>query len=158
MNPDRPGRRHRNLGNELWSFLLAGRTEPVNYQKLATVAGAAVTTFLLVGAVTIEAVMAAVGGDIGPGIVGVFAGVVAGLAAATAVSLRWTVLAERARTVLLAYAAFGLTIVFLAALSYVNVPGADTYLGLQVNLVIAAVVAVAAAIGRWQTRRTSRTL
>jgi hypothetical protein len=130
----------------------------VNFQKLATVACAAVTTFLLVGAVTIEAVTAAVGGDIGPGIVGVFAGVVAGLAAATAVSLRWTVLAERARTVLLAYAAFGLTIVFLAALSYVNVPGADAYLGLQVNLVIASVAAIVIAVARWQRRETNPTL
>jgi uncharacterized membrane protein len=127
----------------------------VNLQKLATVVGAAVTTFLLVGVVTIEAVTAAVGGDIGPGIVGVFAGVVTGLAAVVAVSWRWPSLADRARTVLLAYAAFGLTIVFLAALSYVNVPGADAYLGFEVNLVIAAVVAVAAALGRWQTRPRS---
>lgn len=130
----------------------------MNIQKLATVAGAAVTTFLLVGAATIEAVTAATGADVGPGIVGVFAGLAAGLTAAAAVSWRWSTLADRGRAVLLAYAAFGLTIVFLAALSYVNVPGADAYLGLQVNLVIAAVVAVAAAIGRWQLRRASPTL
>lgn len=119
-------------------------------QKLATVAGAAVTTFLLAGATTIEAVTAAVGGDIGPGIVGVFVGVVAGLVAGWTVSWRWPRLDRRARSVLLGYGAFGLTLVFLAFLSYVNTPGVDEYLGFQANLVIAAVVAAVAGVGMWQ--------
>lgn len=124
----------------------------MNYQKLTAIAGAAVTTFLLVGAATIEAVTAATGADIGPGIVGVFAGVAAGLIAAWLVSWRWSSVADWGRSALLGYAVFGLTIVFLAFLSYVNTPGADEYLGLQVNLVIAAVVALLVAVGRRQLR------
>lgn len=127
----------------------------MNYPKLVTAAGAAVTTFLLVGAATIEALLATIGDDIGPGIVGVFVGVVAGLTVAAAVSWRWPMLGERGRTALLAYAAFGLTIVFLAFLSYVNTPGVDAYLGLQTNLVTAAAVALVAALGRWQLSRSS---
>ena len=115
-------------------------------QKPVTVAGAAATSFLLVGAATIEIVSALVGGDIGPGIIGVFAGVVAGLAAAVLVPWRWDRLDRRARAVLLGYATFGLVVLFLASLSYLNVPGADAYLNLRLNLAIAAVVAVAAAM------------
>lgn len=118
--------------------------------KLTTVIGAAVTTFLVVGAATIEAVTAAVGGDIGPGIVGVFVGAVAGLAAAVAVVWRWEAIDRRGRAVLLAYAAFGLTVLFLAFLSYVNVPGVDAYLDLGRNLLIAAVVALVAAVAVWR--------
>lgn len=124
----------------------------MDLQKLVTVAGAAVTTFLVAGAATIEAVTAAVGGDIGPGIIGVFVGVVAGLLAAWAVAWRWSRLDRPGRSLLLGYGAFGLTLLFLAFLSYVNTPGVDEYLGFQANLVIAAIVAVAAATGSWQRR------
>lgn len=122
----------------------------MNSQKLATVVGAAVTTFLLVGAATIEAVTAATGADIGPGIVGVFAGVVAGVLAAWLVSWRWSAVADWGRSALFGYAVFGLTIVFLAFLSYANTPGVDEYLGLQVTLVIAVVVALLAVVARRQ--------
>jgi peptidoglycan/LPS O-acetylase OafA/YrhL len=127
----------------------------VNLPKLATVTGAAVTTFLLLGAATIEVMTATVGGDIGAGIVGVFVGAVAGLLAGWVVAWRWGHLDRRARSVLLGYGSFGLTVLFLAFLSYVNTPGVDAYLGFQTNLVIAAVVALVAATGRWwQTRST----
>lgn len=47
----------------------------MNVPKLETVGGAAGTTFLLAGAATIKAMTATIGGEIGPGIVGVFVGV-----------------------------------------------------------------------------------
>ncbi|MFB6353894.1 MAG: permease [Halobacteriales archaeon] len=114
-------------------------------RKLAAVVGAGVTTFLVIGAATIEALTATIGGDIGPGIVGVLVGAVAGLLAVAAVQWRWSALDRRWRSALLGYAAFGLTVLFLAFLSYVNVPGVDDYLGLPLNLGIAAVVALVAA-------------
>ncbi len=120
----------------------------MNFHKFAAVAGAAVTTFLLVGAATIEAVTAATGADIGPGIIGVFAGIAAGLAAATLVSWRWPALREWHRSLLLGYAAFGLTMVGLAFLSYVNTPGVDDYLSIDRNLVIAAFTAAVVALWR----------
>ena len=116
----------------------------MNLQKLATLAGTAVTTFLLAGAATIEALTAATGADVGPGIVGVFVGVIAGLAAVVLVLWRWDALDRLPRAVLLGYGAFGLTILFLAFLSYVNTPGVDEYLGFYRNLVVAAGVAVVA--------------
>lgn len=125
----------------------------MNLQRAAAVAGASVTSFLLVGAAVIEVVFAATGADVGPGIVGVFAGVVAGLLAAFLVAWRWAAVPERGRSALFGYAAFGLTIVFLASLSYVNVPGADTYLSVQRNVVIGAVVALAVAVGRHRLDR-----
>lgn len=124
--------------------------------KLVSIAGAGATTFLLVGATTIEAVMATIGGDIGPGIIGVVVGVLAGLVAVVAVALSWDRLANREHAVLVAYASFGLTLLLLAALSYVNVPGADEYLGFERNLVIAFVVALGAAIAvRQRDRRAA---
>lgn len=130
----------------------------MNLQKLAAVAGAAVTTFLVAAAVTIEVVFAATGADVGPGIIGVFVGVVAGLLAAWGVAWRWGVLDWTARSALLGYGAFGLTILFLAFLSYVNTPGVDEYLGIEANLVIAAVVAIATALGTWRRRPTPSAL
>ncbi|MDZ7700798.1 MAG: hypothetical protein U5J98_01330 [Halobacteriales archaeon] len=43
--------------------------------------------------------------------------------------------------------------VFLAFLSYVNTPGVDELLSIELNLVIAAVVALAVAVGRRQLSR-----
>lgn len=127
----------------------------MDLERLVTAVGAGVTTLLVAGAAVIEAVTAVVGGDIGPGIVGLFAGVVAGLAATAAVQWRWSTLAHRTRSALLGYAAFGLTVLFLAFLSYVNTPGVDAYLGFERNLVVAAVVAVAAGGWAWQRGRSA---
>ncbi|NIS37094.1 MAG: permease [Actinobacteria bacterium] len=126
----------------------------MNLQRPVAVAGAAVTTFLLVGAATLEAVFAATRADVGPGIVGVLVGVAAGLVAATLVASRWRRVGPRGRSLLLGYAAFGLTVVFLAGLSYVNVPGADDLLSVPVDVAIAAAVAVLVAAGRGRLTRT----
>ena len=122
-------------------------------QRIAALAGSAVTTFLLVTAAVIEVVFGTTGADVGPGIVGVTVGALAALAAVVAVAVGWSRLDPSARWAVTGYGAFGLTIVFLAGLSYVNVPGADAYLGLSVNLVIAAAVAVVVAVGGWQRSR-----
>jgi hypothetical protein len=120
----------------------------MNFNTFAAVAGAAVTTFLLVGAATIEAVTATTGADIGPGIIGVFAGIAAGLAAATLVSWRRPALREWHRSVLLGYAAFVLTMVLLGFLSYVNTPGVDDSLSIDRNLLIAALTAAVIVLWR----------
>ena len=127
----------------------------MNLQRLAAVAGAAVTSFLLVGAATIVAVVAATGADVGPGIIGVFAGVAAGLVAATLVASRWGRVGPRTRSLVLGYAAFGLTVVFLASLSYVNAPGARDLLSVPLNVAIGAVVALAVAVGRGRLGRAA---
>lgn len=125
----------------------------MDVQKLAVTAGAAVTTFLLVGAATIAAVRAATGADIGPGIIGLFAAIAAGLVAAALGSWRWATLPEWSRSLLVGYAVFGLTLVFLAALSYVNTPGVAASLSFDRNLVIATFAAAAFAIWRRQLAR-----
>lgn len=63
-------------------------TEEDTLASIATVFGAAVTTFLLVAAGTIQAVTAVVGGDSGPWIAAMLVGALAGLIAVAAV-LRW---------------------------------------------------------------------
>jgi len=119
-------------------------------RHLLAALGAAATTFLLVGAVVIEVVSAATGADVGPGIVGVGVGALAAIAALALVSWRWNRLSEAAQHLVLGYAAFGLAFLLLSALSYVNVPGARTYLSVPLNAGIAAVVAVVVALGlRW---------
>lgn len=129
---------------------------PVNPRKLAAFLGAPVTTFLLAAAITIEALTAATGADVGPGIVGVLVGALAAIAAFLLVAWRWDRLSDAARHLLAGYAAFGLAFLFLSALSYVNVPGARQYLDVPLNLGVAAVVAVAVAlVGRRVDRGSS---
>lgn len=117
----------------------------MNPRKPIAALGSAATTFLVVGAAVIEAVSAATGADVGPGIVGVGVGVLAAIAVLALVAGRWNRLGETARQLLLGYAAFGLAFLFLSALSYVNVPGARAYLSVPLNAGISAVVAVAVA-------------
>lgn len=115
-------------------------------RTIVAAAGSAATTFLLVGAAVIEAVTAATGADIGPGIVGVGLGALAAIVAFVLVSIRWSRLGTVEQWILLGYAAFGLSFLFLSALGYVNVPGARTTLSVPLNAAIAAVVAIAVAI------------
>lgn len=125
-------------------------------QKLVPVLGAAVTTFLLAGAATIEVLTATMGGDIGPGIVGVFAGLLAGVVVGVAVASRWPRLGPRGRAVTLGYAVFGLALLFLALLSYVNLPVIAPHLSLRSNLVIAAFAAIAIGFKVWRRGALAR--
>lgn len=111
-------------------------------RSLVAAIGGAASTFLIVGAVVIEAVTAATGADIGPGIIGVGVGAIAAIAVLVVISIRWSQLGVTGQWLLLGYAAFGLSFLFLSALSYVNVPGARATLSVPLNAGIAAVVAV----------------
>lgn len=115
-------------------------------QLLAAV-GSALTTLLLVGAVVIEAVAAVTGADVGPGIVGVAVAALAALVVLVLVAARWDRLPWTARPFVLGYAAFGLAFLALAALSYVNVPGARQHLSVPLNAGISIVVAALVAVG-----------
>lgn len=122
----------------------------MDLRKFVAVSGGAITTFLVVAAILIEAVTAATGADVGPGIIGVTAGALAALGAVLAVSYGWSRLTDRVRWAVAGYGSFGLAMLVLAGLSYVNVPGADEYLSLSRNLVVSAVVALAVTIGGWR--------
>ncbi|OTF01790.1 permease [Halorubrum sp. SD683] len=116
----------------------------MNARTVALALGTAVTTFLLVGAATIELLGA--GEAPGIGIIGVFAGFVAGLAAGVLVGVASDRIAGVPAAALLGYAAFGTTFLAIAAMSYVNVPGVDDVFTFPVRLGVSAVVAVVAAL------------
>ncbi|SFG79807.1 hypothetical protein SAMN04488063_2979 [Halopelagius inordinatus] len=107
-------------------------------------AGAAVTTFLLAGAATIELL----GGGEAPavGIIGVFVAVIAGLLAGGIVSVYADRLSRTASSVLVAYATFGVAFVAIAGMSYVNVPYVDDVFTFPVRIGVSIVVAVVVAL------------
>lgn len=120
--------------------------------KLATVVGAGVTTLLVIGGGTIEALVAMTGADVGSGIVGVVAGVLAGVLATGVVAWRWASLGDRGRVLLVAYGTFGLAVLLIAAMGYVNVPGVDPSLGLRRTVGVAVVVSLVVAVAAWRRR------
>lgn len=114
-------------------------------RPLAVAIGAGVTTFLAVGAATIELV----GVDIVAGIVGVLVGALAAVVAAVLVALRGRQLGAAGQSLLVGYAAFGVTYLVLAALAYVNAPGARSVLTVRRQIAVGAVVAVVVAAVAW---------
>jgi hypothetical protein len=117
----------------------------MNARTVAIALGSAVTTFLLVGAMTIELLGA--GEAPGIGILGVFAGLVAGLVTGGLVAVTGDRIAGLLAAVLVGYATFGVTFLAIAGMSYINVPGADDVFSFDVHLAVSAVVAVIAALG-----------
>jgi len=113
-------------------------------RRFALGTGTAVTTFLLAGAATIELLGA--GEAPGIGIVGVFVGVVAGLLAGGIVGVYADRLSGVAASLLVAYATFGVAIVAIAGLSYVNVPGADDVFSVPVHVGVSLLAAVVVAL------------
>jgi len=113
-------------------------------RSLALGAGTATTTFLLAGAATIELLGA--GEAPGIGIVGVFVGVVVGLLAGGLVAVYADRLSGVAMSALVAYATFGVAVVAIAGLRYVNVPYADDVFTFPVHLGVSVAVAVVAAL------------
>ncbi|KYH24216.1 hypothetical protein HAPAU_36870 [Halalkalicoccus paucihalophilus] len=95
----------------------------MNIHTIAFGVGAAVTTFLFTGAMSIQLLGA--GEAPGIGIIGVFVGLVAGLLAGVTVSVYADSLRGLAHTILVAYAMFGVTVVAIAGMSYVNIPSSD---------------------------------
>ncbi|MFC7096481.1 permease [Halobaculum marinum] len=107
----------------------------------------AVTTLLVAGAVAIETASAAGLGGPGVGIIGVLVGLVAALVAAVVVGLAVTSgrLSRNATVALVAYGTLGVVFLAVAALKYVNVPGADETFTMPVQVVVSVACAVAAA-------------
>lgn len=110
--------------------------------------GTAVTTFLVAGASTIELLGA--GEAPGLGIVGVFVGLLVGLLAGVLAGAFADRLSEIPAAALVAYAAFGVAFVAIAALRYVNVPGADAVLTFPVTVATSVIVALLVALAIWQ--------
>jgi hypothetical protein len=107
-------------------------------------AAAAVTTFLLVGAVTIETLAGLYGDSPGVGILGVFAGFAGALVAGLLVVARGDRLRGVAAAALVAYGTLGSSFLAIALLQYVNVPGADAVFTFPVHLGTSVLLAVVA--------------
>jgi hypothetical protein len=117
---------------------------PMNARTIALGLGAAVATFLLAGAATIELLGA--GEAPGIGIIGVVVGVAAGLLAGGLVSVYAGRLSGIAASALVAYATFGVAFIAIAGLRYVNVPYADDTFTFPVHLGVSVVAAVVVAL------------
>jgi len=124
----------------------------MNARTVAIALGTAVTTFLLVGAVTIELLGA--GEAPGIGILGVFAGFVAGVVAGVLVAVAGDRITGLPAAALVGYATFGTTFLAIAGMSYVNVPGVDDVFTFPVRLGVSAVVAVVAALATGYRKRS----
>lgn len=116
----------------------------MNARRIALGAGTAVTTFLLVGAATIE--LLGTGEAPATGIIGVLVGLVAGLLAGGLVGAYAERLPGIAVSPLVGYATFGVAFLVIAGMSYVNVPGADSVFSFPVHVGASAAAAVFAAL------------
>ncbi len=116
----------------------------MDIRTIALGVGAAVTTFLFAGAATIQLLGA--GEAPGIGITAVFVGLVVGLLAGGIGSVYADNLQGFARTTLIAYATFGVAVVAIAGMSYVNVPGADDVFTFPVHIGVSILVAVVVAL------------
>ncbi|MFW5896382.1 MAG: permease [archaeon] len=116
----------------------------MNLRSIALGVGAAVTTFLVAGAATIELLGA--GEAPGIGIIGVFVGILAGVLPGGIVAVYAATLRGFARGVLVAYATFGVALLAIAGTSYVNVPGADAVFTVPVHLGVSILAAVVVAV------------
>ena len=114
----------------------------MNLRNLSLGVAAAVTTFLLAGALSISVLGGLYGDSPGVGILGVLAGLVTGLAAGVVVVLFAARLAGITAAALVAYGTFGVAFLAIAGLQYVNVPGADAVFTFPVHLATSALVAV----------------
>jgi len=117
----------------------------VNYRRLATAIGSGFSTFPIVGAAVIELV----GGDIGAGIVGVFAGFIAALTAVVVVFATWSRIGPRLRPLLDGYAAFGLAFFAVWFLRYGHVANLDEYVDIPGQIGIALAVGIAVSVISW---------
>jgi hypothetical protein len=116
----------------------------MNLRTFSLGAASAVTTFLVVGAVTIAVLSGPFGESPGVGILGVLAGFVVGLGAGVVVAAFAGRLSGAATAALVTYATFGVAFLAIAALQYVNVPGADAVFTFPVHLAVSVLLALAA--------------
>lgn len=84
-------------------------------------------------------------------LVGLPAGLLAGSAAAVVVAVRYDALAPPARYAVDAAAGFGIAVVAVLAVSYVNLAGLRSLLSTDVTVGIAILVAALAALASWRT-------
>ncbi|MFW6318085.1 MAG: permease [Halorubrum sp.] len=126
----------------------------MNARTIALGLCAAITTFLVVGAVTIELLGA--GESPGIGIVGVFVGFVAGLLAGGITAVYADRLSGVWASVLAAYAAFGAAVLAIAGLRYVNVPFADDVFTFPVHIGASLALAVVVAVVTFRRRPGER--
>jgi hypothetical protein len=118
----------------------------VNLRILALSVGAAITSFVVVGATTIELLGA--GEAPGIGIIGVFVGLVAGVIAGGLVSGYGNRIVGVTERALIGYATFGVVFVALFGMRYVNVPGADDVITFPVQIGVSLLgAAVLGALG-----------
>jgi len=117
----------------------------VNYRRLATAIGSGFPTFLIVAAAVIELV----GGEIGAGILGVFAGFGAAIVAVAAVFGLWNRTGPRLRRLLYAYATFGYVFVGVWFLRYGHVANLDDVVDIPGQLIVALVAAIAVFLASW---------
>jgi hypothetical protein len=131
----------------------------MNGRTLLLAVGSAATSFLFVGALALTVLGGRYGESPGVGILGVVAGVVAAAVTLLAVSLAVARLRTPAAEALVAYAAFGVAFLAIAALRYVDVPGADDVFTFPVHVGLSVLLAVAVAVldGRRRTPAASPT-
>ncbi|MCD2199553.1 hypothetical protein LPA44_06545 [Halobacterium sp. KA-4] len=113
--------------------------------------GAGITTFLVVAIAVIELLPFEFSA-----LVGLPAGLLAGGAVFAAIAVRYDQAGEVLRYAVDAAAGFGLAIVTLQAVSYVNLAGLRSVLSVDVTVAVAAVVGVLAAVASWLMDRRER--
>ena len=112
----------------------------------AAAVGAGITVFLVVAVAVIELVNVEFSA-----LVGLSVGLLAGAVVAVVVAVRHDELAPAARYVVDAAAGFGLTVVALFAISYVNLAALRQALSTDVTVGVAVLVAVLTALASWRT-------
>lgn len=108
--------------------------------------GAGITVFLIAAVAVIELWNVEFSA-----LVGLPVGLLAGAAAAVAVAIRYDALVGPARYTVDAVAGFGLAIIVVLAISYVNLAGLRSALSTDVTVGIAALAAALAALASWRT-------
>lgn len=119
----------------------------MNPRRALSALGAGVTTFLVVAVAVIELLAVEFSA-----LVGLPVGLVAGIA----VAARYDRLDAAPRYVVDAVAAFGLAVVAVQAVSYVDLAGLRSMLSTGVTVAVAVVAAVVAAVASWFTDRRER--
>lgn len=117
----------------------------MNMRAASAAVGAGIAVFLVVAVAVIELLNVEFSA-----IVGLPVGLVVGAAVATFVATQYDALAGPARYAVDAAAGFGLALVALLAVSYVNLAGLRSELSTDVTVGIAVLVALLAALASWR--------
>jgi len=118
----------------------------MNKRSVAAAVGAGTTVFLVTAVAVIELLHVEFSA-----LVGLPVGLLAGAGVAVVVAARYDVLASPVRYAVDAAAGFGLAVVVLLAVGYVNAAGLRAVLSTDVTVGIAVVVAAFTALASWRT-------